>query len=93
MNKTQVFTRIEELCNAHAWSLENGKMLNDAQRICLTMERASLMRLLPKFQREPNLSTMPKYWIPDHLNEKVKHISTIIKNTNYVRPFHRNNYE
>lgn len=83
MTETQVYIRLQQLINAHAWSrLNDTVQLSDGQRICLSQERAALMTVLDGMLSEP------AYTIPEHLNEKVNQITAIIKETNWQLPEH-----
>lgn len=83
MTGTEINLRLTDLVNAHAWSRQFDKVnLTDGQRICISQERAALMAVLD------GIDTTPRYRIPDHVNQKVEQITTIIKNTNWQLPEH-----
>ena len=84
---------MDNLINVYAWSKQNDKVkLSTGQRICLTQERAAIMRVID------GLSPMHKnaqyevderkitYRIPEHLEQKVNLILQIIKSTNWEKP-------
>ncbi|WP_425628832.1 hypothetical protein [Cellulophaga lytica] len=79
MNKQQVYDRINVLMNAYHWSLNNNKILSAGQRICITMERVQLLRCLEQLKAEPFMLVKPKYSIPAHLEEKVQHITHMLR--------------
>jgi len=83
MTEKKAFNRIENLIDAHAWSRQNNKVtITAGERICLTQERAALMRFID------GTVTEPKYKISANLNHKVEQIKAIIKSTNWIRPVH-----
>ena len=83
--KQSINRRIDDLRMAYAWSLETNSVLTTFQRICLNQERAALLRCLAILKVDEFTTVKPDYVIPKHLNEKVKHIITIISNTNWKK--------
>jgi len=85
MTNLEITKRIELLRDVFAYSLMRKHCLSAGKRICLSQERAELLRLL-----EPGaFSVEPRYVIPDHLEKKVQEIAKTIKETNWIKP----NYE
>lgn len=97
MTVKQANDRIEQLINAHVWSRTNDKVkLNVYQRICITQERAALMQAIDEvshisFLQKPSNINLKKvsYKIPEHLDQRVKHITEIIRNTGWTKPEHQ----
>lgn len=85
MTNQEIYKRIDLLGDVFAYSLLHKHCLSAGKRICMSQERAALLRLL-----EPDaFSVEPSYVIPSHLEKKVQEIANIIKETNWIKP----NYE
>lgn len=80
-----VLDRLTNLQNVFAYSLEKNK-LSVGQRICLTQERAGLLKWLDELYEER--STLSRiYTIPEHLDLKVKNILTEIEQQNWIKQY------
>lgn len=48
--------------------------LTPGQRICLSQERAAIMGCLDQLNENPDAQVQPRYRMPDHLDQKVRHL-------------------
>jgi len=80
--KEQLEKRIQELQNSVAWSHENGGLSN-GKRICCHQEISASLQLIGGDGSE--LMADMAYIIPEHLEARVQHILSKIKNTNWEK--------
>lgn len=78
MTKIEITDRIDLLITVQEWSKTNNT-LTIGQRICISQERAALMRCLDYINEYERPSAEPGYTLPRHLNEKVLHLFGVIK--------------
>jgi hypothetical protein len=73
MTRVQIFKRLDILMSVYHYSIANG-LLSNGKRICITMERISLIRCAEKITEMPHSEPKPSYTIPTHLELTVQHI-------------------
>ena len=86
MTKEQILDRIELLRDVFSWSLQHNRGLSVGQRICLSQERASLMRCLDQLNENQDFKVYPSYCLPLRVEEKVQHIAGVIATTRWIKP-------
>ena len=82
--------QIEDLRNVIAWSKENGG-LTIGQRICINQEIAGILKYISVLEcvegEELTKTNFPRTTLPPHLEQKVNHITGVIKNSNWKKQF------
>lgn len=82
---TRIHNRIDALVAAFSWSLCEGKTLTVGERICISQERASWMRVLNALGNGENPPS-PNYLVSDEINRKVDEINVHITKTGWKKP-------
>lgn len=85
MTLEAINNRIELLKTISAYSLAYKNALSVGQRICISQERAALLRCIEALT-DKNKVIAPRYVLPDHLEEKLQKIHQHIKNIGWVKP-------
>ncbi|NJB36360.1 hypothetical protein [Croceivirga sp. JEA036] len=73
MNKAQIIIRLDLLIAVQRYTKLNGT-LSAGKRICISMERASLMHCLDQLAETPNVLVTPKYVLPKALDREVQQV-------------------
>lgn len=83
MNQTQLEERIDMLLRVYRYT-RCSKELTTGQRICLTMERAACMRAVDVIKETGATIALPKYTLPQALNNKVLFLNQRAKSQGYA---------
>jgi len=78
MNLEEINDRMELLEEVQRWSKYNDT-LTAGQRICISQERAALMRARNVINEENVHQTSPSYTLPPELNAKVRHLYDLMQ--------------
>lgn len=77
MNLEEINDRMDLLEGVQRWSKLNNT-LSAGQRICISQERAALMRARNVINEENVHQAKPSYTLPPELNAKVLHLNDIM---------------